>query len=461
MEEFNSEALTTVLRDHFGASARCTGVSRGPVGNGQETWFVDAEVDGRPRALVLRRTAPGGTMSHTDRRREFETLRRLAASGLPVPPVHWMEPDGSTLRRAYFVMDRMPGDPPSAGGETDGIARELGGHLARLHAAHPETVGAAAATAAEIEAWRRRYLAERPAPVPLLGALLAWLEANRPPLTGPAVLNWGDPGPHNILVAGGRITALLDWEMTHAGHPLDDLGVAVWSCLGVFDPEAVVAGYEAIAGPVDRSVLDYFEVLASVSRAVAMLAGVSAYLAGAIDAPAVAGLGLELLSASLERGALAAGWEPAEAPTLSPTAAAGGLHPTPAEAARGVARLAAAEALAAGEDVRLRRRLKNAAALLEVAARRSELGPALEDWRRRSRAELRPELEAAGLPGDLEAAAEAVERESRHAGLRPAVRRQLLAELVAERQAFEPLRRLYGPSAQAAPLRRGRRPARP
>lgn len=360
MTEVSAEAVEALLRTHLDPAAECRSVTRGPAGNGQETWFVEAVVDGRDHPLVLRRSAADGTMNYTDRAQEFATLRRVFDAGLPVPRVHWMEAEASGLERPYFVMDRLPGGPPGREDEAGRacIARQLGARLAELHALGPAPVSAAEATAAEVRAWSRRAAEGLSAPSALLSALLAWLEANQPRLEGPAVRCWGDPGPHNILVEEGRVTALLDWEMTHDGHPLDDLGVAIWSCLGVLDPEQVVAGYERAAGaPVDRDLLDYFEVLASVARSISIATGVAAYRAGAIEAPAVAGLGLELFTASLLRGAAAAGWPPAAAPDLAPgREPAEGLVPTPAEAARGVARLLTGEVLVGTADARLDRK---------------------------------------------------------------------------------------------------------
>ena len=170
-----------------------------------------------------------------------------------------------------------------------------------------------------------RYEAVRPPGVPMLGALLAWLEGSAPREPAPAVLLWGDPGPHNVLVEGARVSALLDWELSHVGHPLDDLGAAVWACAGALDPELVVRGYEeAGGGPVDRGALAWFECLACVSRSVMLLAGNRAYAEGRTARPAIAGLGLELLASNLDRAARAAGWPqapPAEAPPAAGPAA--------------------------------------------------------------------------------------------------------------------------------------------
>ncbi len=249
---------TALLRAHVDPELEALAVTRGAVGNSQETWFVEARgAGGEPLELVVRRTAPAGVLAWTDREQEYAVLRALAGRGLPVPAVLAIGRD----EQPFLVMERLPGGPPTrlSPEERTALGRELGRLLARLHALDPRELGlpaggpSSAATLAQVRHYQELYRSARPAPVPLLGALLAWAERNVPDDgTAPAVL-WGDPGAHNLLVAEGRITALLDWELTHAGDPLDDLGAAVWSCLGSFDPDDVVAGYEEEAGPVDRA----------------------------------------------------------------------------------------------------------------------------------------------------------------------------------------------------------------
>ena len=67
----------------------------------------------------------------------------------------------------------------------------------------------------------------------LLGALLARLQeidvTAVPGLPGSGeVIVHGDFGPQNLLVDGGHVSALLDWEFAHLGRPVEDLAWAEW-----------------------------------------------------------------------------------------------------------------------------------------------------------------------------------------------------------------------------------------
>ena len=289
----------------------------------------------------MRRTAPAGVLAWTDREQEYAVLRALAGRGLPVP-------GGARDRRderPFLVMERLPGGPPArlSPEERRALGRELGTLLARLHALDPRELGLADGRLV------CRGDARAGTPVPASstsprGRARCRSSARSSPgrsgtsqddETPPAVL-WGDPGAHNLLVADGRITALLDWELTHVGDPLDDLGAAVWSCLGSFDPDDVVAGYEEVAGPVDRQRLSYFVALACATRSVMVVNGTAAWIDGLVTAPANAALGLELLALDLARGARAAGWGDLPLPDGKPPDYP--LRPDAAESARGVAR---------------------------------------------------------------------------------------------------------------------------
>lgn len=420
----NLEDVTAILREHVDPGLEATDLVRGTVGNSQETWFVEAcAAGGEPVQLVLRRTAPAGVLAWTDREQEYNVLRALEGHGLPVPAVLAIGVD----ERPFLIMERLGGAPPGRLSEDERqmLGREVGALLARLHALDPHELGLASSgspsdgTLAQVRQYQRLYESARPAPVPLLGALLAWAERNCPQDEVRAAVLWGDPGAHNLLVSDGHVSALLDWELTHIGDPLDDLGAAVWSCLGSFDPDDIVAGYEEVAGAVDPERLSYFVALASATRSVMVVNGTAAWIDGDVSSPSNAALGLELLALDLARGARAAGW--GDLPASDGLPPSYPLRPDPAETAAGVGRWLLEDLAPALEDRRLRQMTKRAAALLATTANRIPPAPT-------------PDLAAA----ELEVVA------AERAGGDPALRRALLVDLAREIERLGPLARLHG-----------------
>lgn len=148
------------------------------------------------------------------------------------------------------------------------LARDFIAQLAALHridAADPvfAPLGDAAEPPARriranVADWRRRNLAAGADPIYQLA--LAWLADNVPEDRGPAVVLHGDAGPGNFLFDGNRVAALVDWELTHLGDPVEDLAqIAVRSLIQPFVPmRDVLAAYEAASGtPVDAARLKY------------------------------------------------------------------------------------------------------------------------------------------------------------------------------------------------------------
>lgn len=477
----DAPTVTALLAAHLDPTLRCERVSRAAVGNGQETWLVDA-VDGAGSAvpLVLRRSAPAGVLDDTDRAHEFATLRALSGRGLPIPAVHWLEMSPGALQRPYFVMDRMPGRPaaPRSADDAAAIAHDLGRRLAQLHAlrvdvpgavpgadpAHPEPADVRAATLREVARWRRRYRDRRVAPVPMIGALLAWLEVNAPESGPTPCLLWGDAGPHNVLVTDNEISAMLDWELSHYGDPMEDLGAAVWACLGRYPQDEVIAGYAAASGgPVDLDVVAYFAVLGCVSRSIMQLAGIGSFVRGETNALNLAGLGLTLPIANLRRAAAYAGWPDSEI-TVEPEGFDGSedadplrLRPDVAETLSGIARFLRDELLPTVEAAHLQRGVKTAVGLLQASARRSRQ----DDDRAGALATeldgLFDRLAAAGCDvgardaAALESVAAQIESDPTLVDRRTDVRRVLLHDLIARSSSLEPLVAMYGRDVQAGP----------
>src|SRR5207244_12421350 len=109
-------------------------------------------------------------------------------------------------------------------------------------------------------------------PEPVIEAGLAWLRRHRP-ADEPLGLCWGDARIGNMIFAGARCRAVLDWEMATLGNPEQDLawwlfldrhhseGIGLERLAGLPRRDEQVARYEELMGPPVRH-LDYYGVFA-------------------------------------------------------------------------------------------------------------------------------------------------------------------------------------------------------
>ena len=310
--------LETYLTAQIGAPVRVEGLARRSGGASRETYLFEARWaaggDERLQGYVLRRD-PVASLLESDRTQEYRTLEAAARAGIPVPRVCWLELGGDALERPFFIMERVEGMPtpptfPPAYPEAmrARTAQDFVALLARLHAADWREVGfdfledpgpGDAAAKRAVAQWRAIYDADQIEPHPLLDRAFGWLERNAPATDRVAVVH-GDYRSGNYLHdAEGGITAILDWEMTHLGDPLEDLGWATmpyWSSegrAGGLEPEAeMIARYERETGrPVDRRRLRFYQILGTVKMAVISLTGLRNFCEGRSAEPTLAVVG--------------------------------------------------------------------------------------------------------------------------------------------------------------------------
>lgn len=188
--------------------------------------------------LVLR-VAPPGTRPHgpADLERQARIMRALHRAGLPVPAVRWstpgLEPDGS---RPAVLTERIIADRIETVLGTTDAAEIASGAIDAAAAIHAIPVGdtgiadeVAVSQLDEIERWRRlmeRAVAELTVDAPRLERALR----SQPPAPREPTLVHGDFHYGNLLFDGGRVRAILDWEIAQIGQPLLDVaGLAVMS----------------------------------------------------------------------------------------------------------------------------------------------------------------------------------------------------------------------------------------
>ncbi len=211
--------------EELGAIVRATVVraDRPRWGFSPRTWLVET-ADGRRLAVQLLRGATGAHRVRVAR----DVAPRLAAVGIPAPSIVAADP---AARPAFLVSVLVEGSPgPDVIDEpTAGVALGRGmGRLGRL---------VASVSPAGLRMSRRWSDAHR-----LAAAAGGWLErvaaalelgafeevkaiVGRLPVLfagRPAVLAHGDWTPANVLVANGRVSAVLDWEFARLADPLFD-----------------------------------------------------------------------------------------------------------------------------------------------------------------------------------------------------------------------------------------------
>jgi aminoglycoside phosphotransferase (APT) family kinase protein len=248
-------------------------------GASQELWRFDVVNGDRSIPAVLRRARGGARVSPAAVGPETEAQLMSAAhsGGVPVPPVLYVLAPEDGLGRG-FVAGFVEGE--TLGGrivKTEALAsaravlaRQCGQILARIHALDAnEFPGLRRFTpAALLDEWQDAYRATE-APRPVFELAFRWLRQNCPSASGSPHLVHGDFRNGNLIVGPEGVRAVLDWELAHAGDPMEDLG---WLCVnswrfgamertvgGFGELNDLFAGYEAEGGVADFSWITWWE----------------------------------------------------------------------------------------------------------------------------------------------------------------------------------------------------------
>lgn len=284
-------------------------------GSSQENWSFDALVSSEPQAgwkpLLLRREPARGVVD-TDRRVEFDLLRVLGRTDLPVATVHAYD-SGKLLGRPSMVVDRLGGrahraalkdaDPLNLGETTRlQIARALPVLLAGIHTVDVKGLGLDAILPGlsedparrELDHWVGQLDKVELEPHPALRVVIGWLRRHLPAPPERISLVHGDFRPANMLIEGNQLSAILDWELAHLGDAHDDLG---WYTCSLYRGEHFLDGrwnvdqflqvWSAATGlTLDPARLHFWQVMSIFRLAVIALTGIRAFCEGETDRPA-------------------------------------------------------------------------------------------------------------------------------------------------------------------------------
>lgn len=252
------------------------------VGNAREPWSFTAAWGNREQRVALLLKASAGQVE-AELGPEFRTLELLADSGVPAPRPLWLDETGAGVGQPCFATEWVRGTAdtrvlrqPESNTAVASVARHLAAAAAQLHAVDPSpfrhlpATETASTALAQLHHWEDQFHRHRLEPHPELVYLFAWLRRRPPPARRISVVH-GDLRFGNLLYDGDQLTALLDWEMTHLGDPVEDLG---WVYRTLWSPEralpfaAFLAAYAEAGGDVpEPEHLRWYQVLAEVKHA--------------------------------------------------------------------------------------------------------------------------------------------------------------------------------------------------
>ena len=223
------------LEEHLSTSlglgpVNIVGVDRIAMGQSRAMYRVDIEhgVDGtKLTKRVVVRAEQWGLLG-TDSKDEVATMRALNKAGFPVAKILDYYTQSDILGQPFFVMEYVDASGISTPEGLDDYVpilhrlHQLDWHECEMDSYLQVPEGSRGAALQTVERWYQIYKGGLVGePSPLLEAATEWLRRNAPETEKLTVVH-GDPGPGNYMEKDGKVAALVDFEFTSIGDPVDD-----------------------------------------------------------------------------------------------------------------------------------------------------------------------------------------------------------------------------------------------
>lgn len=297
----SGEAVTAFLRKTFpGRPAIAAQNFVRPAGvYSKENYSFDlVGLEERPIKAILRRDR-GFEIVPTSASGEFALLNALHALGLPVARcIAAQTSDETPLDGPCLIMERISGSPPGMSRTTPddkaawaAMVLQLAPMLARLHAVDPgrlpferQAVPNRERFVATLHDYQDRLHRYQREAYPLVEAAFVWLYNHSGLIDDRRTMVHGDYDMRNVLFDEGRLTAVLDFELAHIGHPAEDLGYIASDVLEAMPYERFLAAYrEAGGADIPAALIHYFHLWRWTFHAVCNIVAFSGYRSGIHD----------------------------------------------------------------------------------------------------------------------------------------------------------------------------------
>jgi aminoglycoside phosphotransferase (APT) family kinase protein len=229
-------------------SATVVGCRRLSGGASRATWVLDLSNDAGAFHLIAQISPIASSVGVTRSvATEVAVVQAAHGAGVPTPVVYGFDEHDAELGAAWVLSSFVSGESIARRIQRDDtyqVARtrfvaDAASALARLHGVTDPEVLDRLANTDQVSVYRDA-LDQLGHPSPAFELGFRWLEAHRPASVTPTLVH-GDFRLGNVLMAPDGLASVLDWELAHAGDPMEDLG---WICVRAwrFGGAPVVAG---------------------------------------------------------------------------------------------------------------------------------------------------------------------------------------------------------------------------
>lgn len=282
MGEEISQRISAAFAKHCGQPIHVSELTPLTGGASADTWSVTVKAqDQNEQGYILRRSegsAENSFSTSISKATEANVQKAATENDVPAPNIHFILDEEDGLGEGY-VMGRVDGetiprkilrDETFANARTV-MAKQCGSILANIHQIPVEQLPKELPSQPALQQLEQLYRLfktfEEPSPV--LEVAFRWLRDNAPDESNLTLVH-GDFRNGNFIVDESGISTVLDWELSHLGNPMEDLG---WLCVnswrfGQLDlpvggfglKEDLFQAYETASGKaVDEAQVHYWE----------------------------------------------------------------------------------------------------------------------------------------------------------------------------------------------------------
>jgi aminoglycoside phosphotransferase (APT) family kinase protein len=305
------ERLGAYLSERIGTKVVILDLVKYPVGFSWITYGARVrQGESDSSEMILRLGPPYGLYAPYSAFPQFEVLKALGSSAVPVPQVYYASDDPSILGAPFFLCEKVAGHAPVPWGGRDSaeleperrdkLATDFMDALIALHQfewrstglrAWDDGLGVENVAPRQLDHWYEQFQRWALRPHPMAHYAFAWLREREPKAPRVAIVH-GDYRLGNFLARNDRITAILDWELVHLGDPVEDLG---WAFLpqyrggsrlvcGLIEEDEFLRRYQAKMGySVDRDSLKFYFVFSLLKLALTHMAAARCFESGQFD----------------------------------------------------------------------------------------------------------------------------------------------------------------------------------